>query len=102
MKSKFDLTDKMREKIIELSFTKTLKDIAVQLNIPYHVVVEVNSSIIESQLNDHRIHSSFMKSLGLDYVTSARERFERAPEVERNGMVYKIVRSDENEWIKND
>jgi hypothetical protein len=43
-----------------------------------------------------------MKSLDLDYVTSARERFERAHTVERNGITYKIVSSDENEWIKND
>jgi hypothetical protein len=102
MRKAFDLTDKMRNDILDMIPTKTLKDISGELNIPYHVVMAVNLSTVTSQVNEHRHYSNLMKSLDLDYVTSAIERFERAHTVERNGITYKIVPSDENEWIKND
>lgn len=102
MRKPFDLTDKMRKDILDMIPTRTLKYISSELTIPYHVVMQVNLSLVTSQVEDHRVHSNEMKSLGLDYVTSARERFERAPTIEENGILYKRVRSDENMWIKND
>ena len=102
MRKPFDLTDKMRKDILDMIPTRTLKDIAGELNIPYHVVMAVNLSTVTSQVNDHRHQNDLMKTLDLSFVTSSRERFEKAHEVERNGITYKIVRSDENEWIKND
>lgn len=102
MRKPFDLTDKMRNDIIDLIPSRTLKDISGELHIPYHVVMQVNLSLITAQVEDHRLHSNEMKSLGLDYITSARERFERAPTIEENGILYRRVMSDENEWIKND
>ncbi len=102
MRKPFDLTDKMKKDILDMIPTRTLKDISSELNIPYHVVMQVNLSLTTKQVQEHRLHSNEMKSLGLDYVTSARERFERAPTIEENGILYKRVPSDENEWIRND
>lgn len=102
MRKAFDLTDKMRKDIIDMIPTRTLKDISGELNIPYHVVMAVNLSTVNSKVEDHRHQNELMKTLDLTFVTSARERFEKAPTVERNGITYKIVPSDEMQWIKND
>lgn len=102
MRKPFDLTDKIKKEILDMIPTRSLKDISSELSIPYHVVMQVNLSLVTTQVEDHRVHSNEMKSLVLDYVTSARERFERAPTIEENGIFYKRVASDENEWIKND
>jgi hypothetical protein len=102
MRQAFLLTATMKNDILKMASTRTLKDIASELDIPYHIVMQVNQSLITAHVKDHRLYSNQMKSLGLDYVTSARERFERAPLFEENGIVYKIIPSDENEWIKND
>lgn len=102
MRKAIDITDKMRNDIIQMINTRTLKDISNELNIPYHVVMAVNLSIITKQVKEHRLHCDKMKSLGIEYVSSSRERFEQGRFEQINGILYKIIPSDENEWIKND